>query len=190
MGKRIVIVDDEPITKMDLQELLEESGYNVVGQASDGFGAIDICKVETPDLVIMDIQMPVLDGLKASKKIMHDNLAGGILLLTAFYDEEYVTKAKELGAVGYLVKPLDEKSFIPTVEMCIARAGEIRSLEGEVNKVTKKLEDRKVIDIAKGLLMQERKINEDEAYQQLRKMSMDGRTSMGEIARTIALVYD
>ena len=185
-----MIVDDQPITKMDLTELLEEAGYDVVGQASDGFEAIDVCKETNPDLVIMDIKMPVLDGLKASKKIMHDHLAGGILLLTAFYDEDYINKAKEVGALGYLVKPLDEKSFIPTVEVCISRAEQIRNLEKQVEKVTKKLEDRKVIDIAKGLLMKEKNLNEDEAYKLLRKMSMDGRTSMGEIARTIALVYD
>lgn len=190
MANRIVVVDDEPITKMDLKELLEEAGYTVVGKASDGFEAIDICKDKKPDLVIMDIKMPILDGLKASKKIMHDRLAGGILLLSAFYDEEYINKAKEVGALGYLVKPLDEKSFIPTVEMCISRAEEIRKLEKEVEKVTKKLEDRKVIDIAKGVLMKEKKLTEDEAYKMLRKMSMDGRTSMGEVARTIALVYD
>lgn len=190
MRNRIVIVDDEPITKMDLKELLEEASYNVVGQASDGFEAIAVCKEQKPDLVIMDIKMPVLDGLKASKKIMHDYLAGGILLLTAFYDEKYIMKAKEVGALGYLVKPLDEKSFIPTVEMCISRAEKIRSLEKEVQNVSKKLEDRKVIEIAKGLLMKERNLDEEEAYQLLRKMSMDGRTTMGEIARTITIVYD
>ncbi len=92
--KKIVIVDDEPITKMDLQEMLEEAGYNVVGQASDGFEAIDVCQEQRPDLVIMDIKMPVLDGLKASKKIMYDKIAGGILLLTAFYDEAFVKKSK------------------------------------------------------------------------------------------------
>jgi len=190
MEKRIVIVDDEPITKMDLQELLEEAGYKVVGQASDGFEAIDVCKEQKPDLVIMDIKMPVLDGLKASKKIMHDRIAGGILLLTAFYDETFITKAKEVGALGYLVKPLDEKSFIPTVEMCISRAEKIQNLEKQVEKVSKKLEDRKLIDIAKGLLMKERELDEQEAYQLLRKMSMDGRTSISEIARTITIVYE
>src|SRR5690625_1394142 len=117
MAKKIVIVDDEPVTKMDIKELLEEAGYDVVGQASNGFEAINESKTHKPDLVIMDIKMPMLDGLKASKKIMHDHIAGGILLLTAFYDKEFINQAKEIGALGYLVKPLDEKSFIPTVEM-------------------------------------------------------------------------
>lgn len=190
MRNKIVIVDDEPITKIDLQELLEEAGYNVVGNASNGFEAIDVCKAQKPDLVIMDIKMPDLDGLKASKIIMHDNLAGGILLLTAFHDEEYIKKAKKVGALGYLVKPLDEKSFIPTVEMCISRAEKIRSLENQVEKVTQKLEDRKIIDRAKGLLMKERNLDEEEAYKLLRQMSMDGRTTMAEIARTITIAYE
>lgn len=190
MEKSIVIVDDEPITKMDLQELLEEAGYKVVGKASDGFEAIDICKEHHPDLVIMDIKMPVLDGLKASKKIMYDQTVGGILLLTAFADKEFVEKAKEIGALGYLVKPLDEKSFIPTVEMCISRAQDIQSLDGQVKKVSKKLEDRKYIDRAKGLLMTEKSLDEQEAYSMLRKMSMDGRTTISEIAKTIMIVYE
>lgn len=190
MEKNIVIVDDEPVTKMDLQELLEEASYNVVGQASNGFEAIEQCKEHRPDLVIMDIKMPVLDGLKASKKIKHDQTAGGILLLTAFSDEDFVKKAKEVGALGYLVKPLDEKSFIPTVEMCISRAKDIQSLDHQVKKVSKELEDRKYIDRAKGLLMKERNLDEQEAYSLLRKMSMDGRTTLGEIARTILIVYE
>src|SRR5699024_4952593 len=190
MMKKIVIVDDEPVTKMDLQELLEEAGYSVVGQASNGFEAINECKKHRPDLVIMDIKMPMLDGLKASKKIMHDKIAGGILLLTAFYDKEFINQAKEIGALGYLVKPLDEKSFIPTVEMCISRAEDIQSLGKQVQEVSKKLEDRKFIDRAKGLLMKERNLDEQEAYNLLRKMSMDGRTTISEIARTIMIVYE
>lgn len=190
MMKKIVIVDDEPVTKMDLQELLEEAGYSVVGQASNGFEAINECKKHRPDLVIMDIKMPMLDGLKASKKIMHDKIAGGILLLTAFYDKEFINQAKEIGALGYLVKPLDEKSFIPTVEMCISRAEDIQSLGKQVQEVSKKLEDRKFIDRAKGLLMKERNLDEQEAYNLLRQMSMDGRTTISEIARTIMIVYE
>lgn len=139
MAKKIVIVDDEPVTKMDIKELLEEAGYDVVGQASNGFEAINECKTQKPDLVIMDIKMPMLDGLKASKKIMHDHTAGGILLLTAFYDKEFIEQAKEVGALGYLVKPLDEKSFIPTVEMCVSRAKDIQSLNQQVKEVSKNL---------------------------------------------------
>lgn len=190
MGNRIVIVDDEPITRMDIRELLGEAGYDVVGEASDGFEAIDVCRKCSPDLVIMDIKMPTLDGLKASKIIMHEKCANSILLLSAFNDTDYIQQAKDVGAFGYLVKPLDEKSFIPTVEMAIARGKEIHKLELEYGKVSQKLEDRKVIDVAKGLLMKEKQIVEDEAYKLLRKLSMDRRCTMGEIARTIVIMYE
>ncbi|CAM3791394.1 ANTAR domain-containing response regulator [Mesobacillus zeae] len=190
MRKRIVIVDDEPITRMDIRELLSEAGYDVVGEASDGFEAIDVCRKFTPDLVIMDIKMPILDGLKASKMIMREKLASSILLLSAFNDRDYIQQAKEVGALGYLVKPLDEKSFIPTVEVAIARGHEIHKLEHDFENVSQKLDDRKTIDIAKGLLMKEKSIVEDEAYNLLRKLSMDRRCSMGQIAREIVIMYE
>jgi AmiR/NasT family two-component response regulator len=190
MGKQIVIVDDEPITRMDIRELLCEAGYDVVGEASDGFEAIDVCRKYSPNLVIMDIKMPVLDGLKASKIIMHEKLADGILLLSAFNDKDYIQQACNVGAFGYLVKPLDEKSFIPTVEMALGKGRQFSKLEDEYKKVSQKLEDRKAIDIAKGLLMKEKKILESEAYHMLRKLGMDRRCTMGEIARTIMIMYE
>ncbi|MFD3446736.1 ANTAR domain-containing response regulator [Microbacteriaceae bacterium 4G12] len=190
MNKTIVMVDDEPITRMDICELLAEAGYNVVGEASDGFEAIDVCKKHKPDLVLMDIKMPILDGIKASKVIMKEKLAGGTILLSAFNDKEYVEKAKDIGVLGYLVKPLDEKSLIPTIEVCLAKANEVNVLKAQYEKVTKKLEERKLIDIAKGLIMEERSISESEAYSFLRKLSMDRRCSMGEIATTIMTMYE
>src|SRR5699024_7978586 len=110
--------------------------------------------------------------------------------LTAFCDKDFVEKAKEVGALGYLVKPLDEKSFIPTLEMCISRAKDIQSLDHQVKKISKELEDRKFIDRAKGLLMKDRQLDEEAAYSLLRKMSMDNRTTIGEMARTIMIVYE
>ncbi|MEW8957245.1 ANTAR domain-containing response regulator [Clostridium sp.] len=190
MKKTIVIVDDEPITRMDIRDILEAEGYEVVGEASDGFDAIELCRKYSPDLVVMDIQMPILDGLKASKKINMENLAGGIILLTAFNDKDFVEKAKNVGAFGYLVKPLDEKSFIPTIEMCLSRGEEFKSLKVELKKATKKLDERKVIEKAKGILMKELKITEDEAYSKLRSLSMDKRCSMINIAETIIITYD
>lgn len=189
MVNRIVIVDDEPITRMDINELLCEAGYDVVGEASDGFEAIDLCRKFIPDLVIMDIKMPLLDGIKASKIILHDKLASGILLLSAFNDKDYIQQAAEIGALGYLVKPLDEKSFIPTIEMALAKGKEFTKLETQYEKVSQKLEERKAVDIAKGLLMKDKNILEDEAYHMLRKLSMDRRCTMGEIARTIMIMY-
>jgi len=190
MKSQIVIVDDEPITRMDIRDLLFEAGFDVVGEASDGFEAIDVCRNYVPDLVIIDIKMPVLDGLKASKIIKHDKLAGGILLLSAFNDLDYIQQAKDVGALGYLVKPLDEKSFIPTAEVASARGQEINKIGNDYEKISKKLEDRKVVDMAKGLLMKDKKISEDEAYHMLRQLSMNRRCSMGEIARTIVIMYE
>ncbi|AOA03826.1 MULTISPECIES: ANTAR domain-containing response regulator [Carnobacterium] len=190
MNGRIVIVDDEPITRMDIRDILEAGGYDVVGEASDGFEAIELCKSQHPDLVIMDIQMPLLDGLKAGKKIASENLAGGIILLSAFSDPTNTERAKNFGALGYLVKPLDEKSLIPTVEMSIAKGKETQKLEEQLNKLTKKLEERKIIERAKGILMIENKITEEDAYQMIRTLSMDKRSPMIEIAEMIVMTDD
>ncbi|WP_028546178.1 ANTAR domain-containing response regulator [Paenibacillus taiwanensis] len=190
MNGKIVIVDDEPITRMDIREMLDEAGYNVVGEASDGFEAIELCKKHLPDLVIMDVQMPILDGLKAGKRIISEQLAGGIVLLTAFSDKQTIEKASAVGALGYLVKPLDEKSFIPMVEVTIAKGREIRKLEHNLSKLTQKMEERKAVEKAKGILMKENGCTEEEAYQTLRKLSMDRRCPMIEIATTIVISYD
>ncbi|WP_232698521.1 ANTAR domain-containing response regulator [Brevibacillus daliensis] len=190
MNRRIVIVDDEPITRMDIREMLQEANYDVVGEASDGFEAIELCKKHQPDLVIMDIQMPLLDGLKAGKRIISEQLAGGIILLTAFSDKQTIEKATSIGALGYLVKPLDEKSLVPMVEVTIAKGKEINKLEKDLTKATQKLEERKTIEKAKGILMKENGFSEDDAYQMIRRLSMDRRCPMIEIASTIVISYD
>lgn len=190
MTRKIVIVDDEPITRMDIRDILEAEGYDVVGEAADGFSAIELCKKHNPDLVIMDIQMPILDGIKASKRITMENLAGGILLLTAFNDSMFIEKAKNVGAFGYLVKPLDEKSFIPTIEMCLAKVEQFKKLKKDLDKATEKLDERKIIERAKGILMRELRIDEEEAYKNIRKLSMDKRSSMVDIAKTVIIAYE
>lgn len=190
MTRKIVIVDDEPITRMDIKDILEAEGYDVVGEAADGFSAIELCKKHNPDLVIMDIQMPILDGIKASKRITMENLAGGILLLTAFNDSMFIEKAKNVGAFGYLVKPLDEKSFIPTIEMSLAKVEQFKKLKKDLDKATEKLDERKIIERAKGILMRELKIDEEEAYKNIRKLSMDKRSSMVDIAKTVIIAYE
>lgn len=187
MNGRIVVVDDEPITRLDIQDILESAGYEVVGEAADGFEAIDVCKKTRPDLVLMDIQMPVLDGMKASKKIMQDKLAASVVFLSAYSDNCNTDRAKKLGASGYLVKPLDEKSLVPTVEMCIARGQETQTMENEIVRLKTKLEERKVIEKAKGILIKENGISEDDAYRMIRKLSMDKRASMREIAELIVM---
>lgn len=186
----IIIVDDEPLTRVDLREMLEIAGYNVVGEATDGFEAIELCKKYQPDLVIMDVQMPILDGLSAGKKIMSEKMAKAILMLTAFSDETNRKKALEFGAVGYLVKPLDEKSFIPMVEMGVAKGKEVDKLQNDVTKLSEKLENRKTIEKAKGIIMKANGINEETAYQQIRKLSMDKRCPMIEVAEMIVIAHD
>ncbi|WP_232699523.1 ANTAR domain-containing response regulator [Brevibacillus daliensis] len=190
MNRRIVIVDDEPITRMDIREMLHGANYDVVGEASDGFEAIELCKKHLPDLVIMDIHMPLLDGLKAGKRIITEQLAGGLVLLNAIIDKQSIEKASSIGALGYMVKPLDEKSLIPMVEITIAKGKEICKLEKDLAMVTQKLEERKVIEKAKGILMKDNGFSEDEAYQTIRRLSMDRRCPMIEIASTIVISYD
>ncbi|EGT3616322.1 response regulator [Clostridium perfringens] len=190
MKRTIVIVDDEPITRMDTREILEANGYDVVGEASDGFEAIEVCKKYNPSLVLMDIDMPLLDGIKASKVLTREKLVGGIILLTAFEDKKYIEMAKEVGAFGYMIKPVNEKVFIPTIEMCLSKASEFNELKRDFDKINSKLNDRKLIEKAKGILVKQLNLTEDEAYNKIRKLSMDRRTTMAEIAKIIIVGYE
>ncbi|GCD08802.1 response regulator [Clostridium tagluense] len=190
MNKRIVIADDEPITRMDLKEILEAEGYDVVGEASDGFDAVELCRKHSPDLVLMDIKMPLLDGLNAAKIIQNENLGSGVVLITAYSGKEFVEKATKVGAIGYIVKPIDEKSLIPTLEVAISKSAEIKKIKIEIEKVSSKLEERKIVEKAKGLLMQRDKIIEQDAYDNIRTLSMKKRCSMGDIAQAIIMSYE
>lgn len=190
MKRTIVIVDDEPITRMDTREILEANGYDVVGEASDGFEAIEVCKKYNPSLVLMDIDMPLLDGIKASKVLTKEKLVGGVILLTAFEDKKYIEMAKEVGAFWYMIKPVNEKVFIPTVEMCLSKAEEFDELKKDYDKINNKLNDRKLIEKAKGILVKQLNSNENDAYNRIRKLSMDRRTTMAEIAKIIIVGYE
>ncbi|MBO3443126.1 MULTISPECIES: ANTAR domain-containing response regulator [Clostridia] len=190
MEKKILLVDDEPLIRMDIKDTLEDRGYNIIGEACDGFEAVEMCKKYNPDLVIMDIDMPILDGIKAGKIISKENLAGGVLLLTSFEDEDHIQKAKNIGAFGYLVKPASEKILIPTIEMCLSKVDEFEKMKKDLEKVNSKLTERKIIERAKGILIKEFNIIEDEAYNRIRKLSMDKRTTMVEIAKMIIIGYD
>ncbi|MGG7165471.1 ANTAR domain-containing response regulator [Clostridium ihumii] len=187
MSKRIVIADDEPITRMDIREMLEEEGYNVVAEASDGFDVIELARKHLPDLIIMDIKMPLLDGLNAAKIIAKEELAGGVVLLSAYSDKSFIEKAKEVGVVGYLVKPLDNNSLIATIEVSLSKCKELKEIKKNVKVLEKKLEARKVVEKAKGILMKQRSISEDEAYTYIRNLSMKKRVNMEEIARIIII---
>lgn len=187
MNKRIVIADDEPITRMDIREMLEAANYDVVGEASDGFDAIEMCKKYLPNIVIMDIKMPLLDGINASRIIIQEGLADGIILLSAYSDANFIEKAKMAGVIGYLVKPLDNKSLIPAIEVALAKSLELKETKDTLIKTQKKLEGRKVIDKAKGILMSQQGISEEEAFSMIRNLSMKKRVSIEEISKIIIM---
>ena len=182
MKKKIVIADDEPITRIDLREILEEANYDVVGEATDGFDAVELCKKHLPDLVLMDIKMPLLDGINAANIIMKEELANSVILLTAYSGKEFIEKAKVAGVMGYLVKPIDDKSLLPAVEIALSKGKEIKKMKRDIKKANEKLEARKKIEKAKGILMRKNGMNEDEAYNKIRALSMNKRVSMKEIA--------
>ncbi len=179
---RVIIADDEPIMRMDLSEILEREGYEVVAEAVDGFDAVELCRRENPDIVIMDVKMPLLDGLTASKIIAQEQLAGTIVLLTAYSDREFIEKAKKSGVSGYVVKPLDERSFIPALEIAVERSSEMRKLRAEYDTMSKRLESRVIIEQAKGMIMQQRGLTEQEAYDYIRNVSKMKNISMKRVA--------
>ena len=185
--ERILVVDDEPITRMDISEILKEANYNVVGEAKDGYEAIEKCEQYKPDFVIMDVKMPLLDGLKAPKVINEMKLSRGVVLLTAYSNKEFIEEAKKIGIIGYIIKPIDEKSFIPNLEIIFSKQEEFEKLEKKYLKTAQKLEDRRKIDIAKSILMRNQNLSENEAYEYIRNLSMNKRTDMGKIADIIIL---
>lgn len=187
MKGRILIVDDDPIVRLDIRHLLEIANYEVVAEASDGFEAIEYCPKYRPDLVMMDIQLPLLDGLTATKKIMDDRLALSVILLSGFSDDSYIQKAKSYGAGAYLVKPLQSRSLIPMIEVCIEKGRKDLSLSQEMEKLSKKIGDRIIIEKAKGLLMARNHLTEPEAFKQIRTISMQKRVPMAEIAKLLVL---
>jgi AmiR/NasT family two-component response regulator len=190
MKRKILLVDDDPLIRADIKDMLLDRGYNIIGEASDGFEAVEECKKHSPDLVILDIDMPILDGIKAGKIINKENLAGGILLLTSFEGDEYIEKAKSIGAFGYIVKPPNEKIIIPTIEMCLSKVEEFEKMKKNLDDINSKLTERKIIEKAKGILIKEYSITEEDAYSRIRKLSMDKRTTMVEISKTIIIGYD
>ena len=182
---RIVIADDEPITRMDLKEFLEERGHSVLGEATDGFDAIEMCKKIKPDLVLMDIKMPLLDGLSAARILQQEQIGATIVLLTAYSEREFIDSAKEIGVSGYLVKPIDEKSIIPCIELAVARSREMQKLQKDIAKVEERLESRSIIEKAKGKIMERNGLCEQEAYDFIRKLSLTKNLSMRRVAEII-----
>lgn len=184
---RIIVVEDEPVTRMDISCILADAGFDVVGDGKDGFDAINLCKTHQPDMVLMDINMPNLDGISAARIIRRDNLCKCIVLLTAYSDDVFIEGAKNAGVFGYIVKPIDEKGLIPALKIAYAKALESKDTEFKLDEVTKRLEERKIIEKAKGFLMQSEGLDEDTAYQKLRSLSMEKSCSLKVISEMLLL---
>jgi len=186
---RVVIADDESIIRMDLKEMLSVLGYQVVGEAGDGKQAVSLARELKPDLVIMDIKMPEMDGITAAKILTEERIAP-VLLLTAYSQQELVAGAREAGVIGYIVKPFRQDELQPAIEVALSRFREFCDLEKEIGDLRETLEARKVIERAKGVLMDQYGLKESDAFRRIQKLSMDTRKSMKEIAEAILLARE
>ena len=182
--RRVVIAEDEALIRMDLKEMLEESGYSVVGEAGDGETAVRLAQELRPDLVVLDVKMPVLDGISAAERITEGNLAP-VLMLTAFSQKELVDRARDAGAMAYLVKPFQRADLVPAIEMAVSRYEQMAALEVEVADLTERLETRKLVDRAKALLQNSHGLSEADSFRWIQKTSMDRRLSMRQVAETV-----
>jgi response regulator NasT len=182
--RRVVIAEDEALIRLDLKEMLEEDGYAVVGEAGDGETAIALVHEHTPDLVILDVKMPILDGISAAERIAADRLAP-VVILTAFSQRDLVERAREAGAMAYIVKPFTMADLIPAIEMAASRFEEIRALEAEVSSLQDRLETRKAVERAKGLLQEAHGWSESAAFRWIQKTSMDRRLTMRAVADAV-----
>ena len=181
---RVLIAEDEALIRLDLKEMLEEEGYVVVGEVGDGQAAVDQAQQLRPDLVILDVQMPVLDGLAAAEQIAAARIAP-VIVLTAFSQRELVERARDAGAMAYLVKPFSKNDLVPAIEVAVGRFQEMHALDAEVTDLKERLEARKVVEQAKGRLMAERGISEAEAFRWIQRTAMNERTSMKALAQAI-----
>ena len=189
MSIRIVLADDESIIRMDLKEMLATLGYVVVGEAGDGRSAVNLARELRPDLVIMDIQMPDLDGIDAARLLTEESIAP-VLLLTAYSQQELVERAKQAGVVGYIVKPFRESDLKPAVEVALARYREFQTLQSQLHDLKESLQTRKLVERAKGLLMDTQGLTEAEAFRKIQRLSMNTRKSMREVADAILLANE
>lgn len=183
-GYRALVVEDETLIRLDIVETLEDAGYDVVGQAADGEQAIALADELEPDLIVMDVKMPGMDGITAAERILQDRRCA-VVMLTAFSQSELVERARDAGAMAYVVKPFTPAELIPAVEIAVSRALEMTALEGEVANLTEQFETRKRVDRAKGLLEARMGLSEPEAFRWIQKTSMDRRLTMREVADAV-----
>ena len=185
---RVIIADDESIIRMDVREMLANLGYLVVGEVGDGRSAVNLARELKPDIVVMDIKMPDMDGIEAAKILTEEKIAP-VLLLTAYSQRDLVERAKEAGVAGYIVKPFQESDLAPAIEVALARFREFQALEQEVEDLQEALETRKLVDRAKGILMDTQGLKEAEAFRKIQKMSMNTRKPMRQVAEAIILAH-
>lgn len=181
---RIVIAEDEALIRLDLREMLQEEGFEVVGEAADGEQVIELAKSLRPDLVICDVKMPKMDGITAAAQITEQRIAP-VVMLTAFSQRDLVERAREAGAMAYLVKPFQKRDLLPAIEIATSRFAEIVALEAEVSGLRERLEARKLIERAKGALMTRHAMSEPEAFRWIQRAAMDNRTSMRAVAELV-----
>ena len=181
---RIVIADNESLIRLDIREMLEDVGHEVVGEAVNGRRAVELTRQHRPDLVLMDIKMPEMDGITAAGKIYADKIAP-VILLTAFSQPDIVDKAKDSGVLGYLVKPVQESQLFPAIEIALSRWQEMQGLEDELEKLKDSLETRKMVDRAKGIIMAAHKLGEQEAYRRMQQYAMQKRVPLKDVAQSI-----
>ncbi len=180
----MVIAADEALIRLDLAEMLAEEGYDVVGQAGDGQTAVELAEQHRPDLVVLDVKMPKLDGITAAQRIAAQRIAP-VVILTAFSERDLVQRARDAGAMAYLVKPFTQDDLVPAVEMAVSRFAELQLLEGEVADLTERLETRKAVDRAKAVLQDQLHVSEPDAFRWIQKTAMDLRLSMRQVAEGV-----
>jgi two-component system, response regulator PdtaR len=183
-GLRVLVVEDEALIRLDLTEMLTEEGYVVAGEAADGEQAIELARSLRPDLVIMDVKMPKVDGIAAAALIVEERIAP-VVMLTAFSQRDLIEQARDAGAMAYLVKPFARHELVPAIELAVSRFAERRALEDEVATLTDRLETRKLVDRAKGLLMTRQRMSEPEAFRWIQRTAMDRRTTMKAVAEAV-----
>ena len=181
---RVLIAEDEALIRLDLVEMLREEGYRVAGEAADGEEAVRLANELRPDLVILDVKMPKVDGIDAASRIAGKRIAP-VVILTAFSQRDLVERAREAGAMAYLVKPFAKHDLVPAIELAVSRFSELQALENEVAGLTDRLETRKVIERAKGLLMSKQGLSEPEAFRWIQRTAMDRRTTMKAVAEAV-----